>query len=124
MKLFRDIKAAKPVIIAAFAFFLVLGLYTGGFFGFLGWGPRNYISKSVEATIIEKYVKKDMLYVVADVDGTREVLTCTDSWTSFNFDSGDDYANLVVGSRYTLYVKGYRVPVFSRFRNIVSYLKT
>ncbi len=49
-----------------------------------------------------------------------EVLEDTDTWYYLKFDSSDVYNDLKVGNCYNLKVYGWRVPLFSWYKNIVS----
>lgn len=58
--------------------------------------------------------------IYATVDGKREVLQNTDSWLNGKTDSSDVYALLEPGQSYSCTVYGYRVSLFSWYRNIID----
>ena len=49
--------------------------------------------------------------------GTFQV---ADSWLSWTFSSADTYASIKVGETYDFTTRGYRIPFFSAFPNIVE----
>lgn len=49
-----------------------------------------------------------------------EVFENTDSWLFFKFNSADYQSNLKVGETYMVKVVGWRIPFFSKYRNIID----
>lgn len=50
----------------------------------------------------------------------NEVFENTDCWWIFKWNSSDIYGKFLNGHTYRIKVYGYRVPIFSWYRNIVS----
>lgn len=61
---------------------------------------------------------EDSKYLIFTED---EVFENTDSIFFFKFNSSDFYNAFTVGERYEIKVVGLRIPVLSRYRNIVDY---
>ena len=56
-----------------------------------------------------------------DDDGKLYVFENTDAWLRGKFDSSDVYGKIKIGSTYEFTVVGYRVPIFSWYKNIIDY---
>ncbi len=55
------------------------------------------------------------------VFGKNEVYQNTDSWPLLKFRSSDFYRDIEVGKTYRFTVVGWRIPLFSTYRNIVGF---
>lgn len=51
---------------------------------------------------------------------SNEVFECTDSLVFFKWDSSDVYREIAVGGEYECKIAGWRIPVFSMYRNILK----
>lgn len=49
-----------------------------------------------------------------------ETFECTDAWFVGKFDSSDMYGRIESGKTYNATVYGWRIPLFSMYRNIIS----
>lgn len=96
--------------------------------GLLGFIPDRLAVQSVTVTVQDKYTKRygqnesdryvfEILYDNGDV----EVVQNTDTLWWGKFNSADFYANIEKGKKYNITLAGWRIPIFSSFRNIVSY---
>lgn len=56
-------------------------------------------------------------YLVWSSEG--ETFKCTDAWLFGKFNSSDVYGQLKEGGRYKVLVAGWRIPIFSSYRNII-----
>ena len=78
---------------------------------------------SVTATVTDKQVRGESgtYYVYTD----EEVFVMKDSPFYFRWDSSDDWSMLEIGETYEFDVRceytGYRIPILSRYRNIIDY---
>ena len=74
---------------------------------------------SVTATVTDKQVRGESgtYYVYTD----EEVFVMKDSPFYFRWDSSDDWSILEIGETYEFDVTGYRIPILSRYRNIIDY---
>ena len=78
---------------------------------------------SVTATVTGKQVRGESgtYYVYTD----EEVFVMKDSPFYFRWDSSDDWSMLEIGETYEFDVRceytGYRIPILSRYRNIIDY---
>ena len=72
---------------------------------------------SITITGKERGNGRDSSYLVYAEDETFE---CTDSLLRLKFNSSDVYGSLEVGKTYIASVYGWRVPMLSWYRNIVS----
>ena len=74
---------------------------------------------SVTATVTDKQVRGESgtYYVYTD----EEVFVMKDSPFYFRWDSSDDWSMLEIGETYEFDVTGYRIPILSRYRNIIDY---
>lgn len=85
---------------------------------------RNTTRAQVQITVTEKErvtKNSDSKYLVwADLeDGREEVFENTDEWFLGKFNSSDLYGDLEVGQAYCVEVVGWRIPIFSMYRNIL-----
>lgn len=74
---------------------------------------------SVTATVTDKQVRGESgtYYVYTD----EEVFVVKDSPFYFRWDSSDDWSMLEIGETYEFDVTGYRIPILSKYRNIIDY---
>lgn len=91
-----------------------------------GLFPQRVFVDVVEGKVTEKYIKrygeKDYFHVAVDLStGESEVYQNRDSLWWFKFNSADAQQAIKVGQEYRLTVVGLRIPLFSKFRNIVKY---
>jgi len=63
--------------------------------------------------------QKYLIYTV-DADGRVAVFENTDSFPWRKFNSSDFFASLATGETYRLRVVGFRIPVLSKYRNIIG----
>lgn len=50
----------------------------------------------------------------------EEVLMNVDAWYFWKFNSSDVYRDLEIGRIYRMKVSGFRIPIFSNYRNIIK----
>ena len=74
---------------------------------------------SVTATVTDKQVRGESgtYYVYTD----EEVFVVKDSLFYSRWDSSDDWSMIEIGETYEFDVTGYRIPILSRYRNIIDY---
>lgn len=83
-------------------------------------GFAYFTAETVTFTVQEKQVVTDQGSSRYLVFTGGEVFENTDCFTRFKFDSSDLQSELKEGETYTATVYGWRVPLFSWYRNIVS----
>lgn len=74
------------------------------------------VTFTVEDKAIKRYSDDDKYLVYTD-NGTYEI---TDSLAYWRWDSSDLYGKIKVGKTYEAKVYGWRIPIFSSYKNIVS----
>ena len=74
------------------------------------------VTFTVEDKAIKRYGDDDKYLVYTD-NGTYEI---TDSLVYWRWDSSDLYGKIKVGETYEAKVYGWRIPIFSSYKNIVS----
>ena len=74
---------------------------------------------SVTATVTDKQVRGESgtYYVYTD----EEVFVMKDSLFYSRWDSSDDWSLIEIGETYEFDVTGYRIPILSKYRNIIDY---
>ena len=74
---------------------------------------------TVIATVTDKQVRGESgtYYVYTD----EEVFVVKDSPFYFRWDSSDDWSLIEIGETYEFDVTGYRIPILSKYRNIIDY---
>ena len=74
---------------------------------------------TVFATVTDKQVRGESgtYYVYTD----EEVFVVKDSPFYFRWGSSDDWSMLEIGETYEFDVTGYRIPILSKYRNIIDY---
>lgn len=88
--------------------------------------PHTFLTRAeVTGTVTDKYIKRygdaDHFFVALTAkDGNIEVIEDTDNWLWLKFNSADVYQQVTVGKTYTLTVVGWRIPLFSWFRDIMG----
>lgn len=77
--------------------------------------------QEITITVKEKYMARGKSDIVQHVTATNgKIYTCDDRfWIGF-WDSATVFSRLESGKTYKITTVGYRVPLFSTFRNIVS----
>lgn len=84
--------------------------------------------ETIEITITEKerIVKKSSddisskYLIFAEINNESVVFENTDSFLFFKFSSSNFQGKLKVGSSYTVKTVGWRIPIFSTYKNIVK----
>lgn len=74
------------------------------------------VTFTVEDKAIKRYSDDDKYLVYTD-NGTYEI---TDSLVYWRWNSSDLYGKIKVGKTYEAKVYGWRIPIFSSYKNIVS----
>lgn len=125
------VKRRPPVVTCSLGCMVLMVLGCVGFICSTFFG--NTILETATATdvtgvITDKYIKRvgeaDVYHVaVTYSDGTTEVFWNQDSLAFSKFDSADVQQALSIGQTYRLTVAGWRIPLFSSFRNIVRFEK-
>ena len=64
-----------------------------------------------------KIVEENSLYLVYTDNGTFKV---ADTYVFFRFNSADTYGKIMPGQTYKAKVAGWRVPLFSMYKNIIE----
>ena len=67
-----------------------------------------------------EWISQKYLIYTIDENGEVDVLEDTDSFPHMKFNSSDIYALLESGQTYTLRVVGYRIPLLSKYQNIIE----
>lgn len=81
---------------------------------------KRLTEKTVTITVTDKEVKKydnKDKYLIYTDDGTYEI---TDTIAYLRFDSSDLYGEIEVGKTYECKVCGWRIPIFSSYKNIIT----
>lgn len=76
---------------------------------------RETITATVKEKEVKRYGGKDKYLIFTD----KEVFEDTDSWAELKFNSSNLYGKLERGKTYDLSVYGWRIPLWSKYRNIV-----
>jgi hypothetical protein len=76
---------------------------------------RDTITARVEDKEVKRYSNKDKYLIFTD----KGVFENTDSWIELKFNSSDLYGKLEKGKTYDFRVYGWRIPLLSKYRNIV-----
>lgn len=112
MKKFKEVlKAISPV-----EWVIIIGVLI--MFWVLIYSVTNYTEVTI--TVKDKVVKNyedDSLYLIFTDKGTYEV---RDSVVNGRFDSSDMYGRLEKGHTYKVTVIGFRVPMLSWYKNILT----
>lgn len=92
----------------------------------IGFIPERLAVDTVQGTVVEEYIKRvnnvDIYHIVVEYsDGTTEVFQNHDAFWWMKWNSADVQQLIKVGHTYELTVTGWRVPLFSWFRNIVEF---
>lgn len=98
----------------AFVVFVTLMLLVGAY-----WGFYHTTEEWIEVTVVGKEAvthNKKTQYLVFTEDETFE---CEDSLYHGKFNSSDVYGRIKPG-RYRMRVEGWRIPLFSVYRNIIE----
>ncbi len=80
---------------------------------------RETITITVTDKAIKRYDEKDKYLVYTG----GEVYEVTDALPILRFDSSDDYGRLTVGKKYVVKVCGWRIRIFSQYRNIIDVVR-
>ena len=119
-------KIVKSIQEAFFRFkkFLLYSLITVVVLTFLYIGAYFLSYQTIEVTITDKeritYGSDQKIKSKYLVFTTNEVFQNTDNTVFGKFDSSDVQNKLMVGNTYQVEVVGWRVPLFSWYRNIIS----
>lgn len=81
----------------------------------------SYESYAITIKSKERILHKNKSYYL--IFTSEEVFKNTDAWYFGKFKSSDIYRDLEVGKSYLIKVSGYRVPMFSEYRNIIKVIK-
>lgn len=113
----RILNSPKVLIALAIAAILILGL-AGVLVSNASVQDRTCTVTDKDRTtkVVDGSSSSDMRVYTSDC-GT---LVVSDSLLDFTFSSSDTYSAIEVGSTYTFTTRGWRVPVFSMFPNIVE----
>ena len=68
--------------------------------------------------MVDKYVKSEKYYVIANTEERKETFQIHDLKFKFKFNSSDIYSNLTPGKKYKVKVSGKRIQLWSLYRNI------
>ncbi|MCR5122259.1 MAG: hypothetical protein K6B74_07555 [Ruminococcus sp.] len=77
---------------------------------------RETVTITVTDKAIKRYDENDKYLVYT----SGEVFEVTDALPILRFDSSDDYGRLTVGNTYVVKVCGWRIRMFSQYRNIID----
>lgn len=77
-------------------------------------------------TITDKTIRQNadghyLVFATNVETNTKEVFEICDTWINGIFNASDIYGDIEVGATYTLKLKGFRIPLFSEYKMIVSY---
>jgi FlaG/FlaF family flagellin (archaellin) len=111
----RKIKAIITLMVL-----LAIVIGAGALGGFPHLSRHEY-----EVTVTDKQIKRTnnhdtYMVFTQDVNGRPIVFENTDSTIEFKFNSSDVYAQLVQGKKYKVKAYGWRIPLMSRYENIVK----
>lgn len=107
----NDNSLFAQVAIAAITLLLTLGGI-----GYCQYGTQEQITAKVEDKDIKRNGEVDLYMVYTD----QEVLVNSDAMMHGKFNSSDVWANIEIGNCYRFDVFGYRIPLFSSYRNIIK----
>jgi hypothetical protein len=100
-------------IITAF----ILALVGGGWYLYVSSGRQVTVTVTNEARVCSGNGNSTSCeYLVYTTGGTFKD---TDSLLSGKFSSSDLYGQLINGDKYTFQVRGWRIPIFSKYPNIL-----
>lgn len=103
-------------VIVIMAIVLILGFILIG-------GPiidrctEDTVTITVEDKAIKRHGDSDDKYLIYTDNGTYEI---TDSIAYWRWDSSDLYGEMKVGHTYECKVCGFRIPLFSTYKNIIK----
>lgn len=84
----------------------------------IGLLMHPYLSKdSYTVTITDKIVKNDKYMIYTD----KGSFTMEDTIAYFRFNTSDEYGKIKRGATYKMDAYGWRVPLFSKYENIISF---
>lgn len=109
MKRQKGVTIIEVIIVIAIAIILLIIPITER-------ASETTVAFTVEDKAIKRYSDDDKYLVYTD-NGTYEI---TDSLVYWRWDSSDLYGKIKVGETYEAKVYGWRIPIFSSYKNIVS----
>lgn len=81
-----------------------------------------FTSDTIVGTVADKGIavsRNCSVYQISLTNG--ETLASEDQWLYLKFNSSDVYYRMEIGKTYKIHVCGWRIPVFSWWRNIISF---
>lgn len=82
----------------------------------------SYTEKQYTVTVTDKGIKISTYLVFTRLDnGEPRTFRIVDSLRYGRWNSSDVYADIQVGETYNITVIGYRIPLLSRYENIIDY---
>jgi hypothetical protein len=101
-----------------FIIFLIIAAFVGCIAYNVNWyNSQTTTIITVESKDIKNYDKSSK-YLIWSKEG--EVFENTDSWMFGKFNSSDLYGKLKIGQKYRVLVVGWRIPLYSMYRNIIE----
>lgn len=117
----KRLKKLYAVIIILFA---VIVLYNVGFMILQNANEQTYTVRVTDKMRVSYgHIWNSHKYLVFTVDDDTDavyIFEDTDSIPKLKFDSSYLYAKVEVGKTYTLKTAGFRLPFFSKYKNIIS----
>ncbi len=98
--------------------FMVIAVVLLIIFPLLQHLSADTVTGTISKTVVDR---GNMYFVVRDDGGREEIFENEDSFSFLKFNSGDILMRLEVGKRYQFRVSWFRIPLFSWYRNIISY---
>lgn len=81
------------------------------------YGTQEEVTFTISEKSVKRYDDNDK-YLIFTEEG--EVFQVTDEFWLFHFNASDLYGQLKDGGTYTVVVCGWRIPFFSKYRNIIE----
>lgn len=81
------------------------------------YGTQEEVTFTISEKSVKRYDNNDK-YLIFTEEG--EVFQVTDEFWLFHFNASDLYGQLKDGGTYTVVVYGWRIPFFSKYRNIIE----
>ena len=112
----KDNKESIEKLLAAIVVLVILSLFDIAFDCIKVYGAKDTVTITVTDKTVKRYGNgdEDLIYT----DG--ETFELTDELLAARFDSSDDYGRIQVDKTYKATVCGWRVPLFSWYRNIIE----
>lgn len=110
------------VILLSLIVILTVGVLSGSIW--LDYRAPETVKGAVVDEYIKRYDEKDLFHIVIELEnGSTEIFQNRDAFWLGKFNSADMQQLVEIGSNYIFEVRGTRVPILSKFRNVTKITK-